>query len=131
MKAIYIWKSDKPINSTSNKIKFVRGSTWWLEDNGKSNRSYEIINGFLVDNGIIYLVEERAIDWIGENYLETIYVDYDIFSHKDEKLGKEIEQIGLWSRWNSGMDISGIDEALALADHVKLNLYGFSSGKKE
>lgn len=123
MKAIFIWKSDKSISSTSNKIKFVRGSTWWLEESNTINKSYDIMNSFLVENGIIYLVEEKPIDWTGTDYLETISVDYSI--------DKEIEQVGIWSRWISGIDISGMDEALALADHVKLNLYGFSSGKKE
>ena len=123
MKAIFIWKSDKPISSTSNKIKFVRGSTWWLEESSKSSKTYEIINGFPIGNGVIYLVEERPVDWTGSDYLETVDVDYSY--------NKGIEQVGVWSRWAPGVDISGLDEALALADHVKLNLYGFSSGKKE
>jgi len=123
MKAIFIWKSDKPIGSTSNKIKFVRGSTWWLEEKDKSTKSYDIVNYKLVPNGIIYLVEEKPVDWTGSDYLETITIEYACY--------KEIEQVGIWSRFISGVDISGLDEALALADHVKLNLYGFSSGKKE
>jgi hypothetical protein len=123
MKAIFIWKSDKPISSTSNKIKFVRGSTWWLEEKDKSTKSYNIVNYKLTPNGIVYLVEEKPVDWTCSDYLETVSIDYSV--------NKEIEQVGIWSRWISGVDISGMDEALGLADHVKLNLYGFSSGKKE
>jgi hypothetical protein len=121
MKAIFIWKSDKPISSTSNKIKFVRGSTWWLEEYTTTSKSYEIMNCCSIGNGIIYLVEERPVDWTGTDYIETVEVDYYI--------NKEIEQVGIWSRWISGMPVSGLDEALALAKEK--NLYGFSSGKKE
>lgn len=121
MKLIYIWKSDKPISSTSNKIKFVRGATWWLEEHTTTSKSYEIMNYEIIGDGIVYLVEERPVDWTGTDYLETLEVDY--------LANKDTDQVGIWSRWMSGMPVSGMDEALALVKEKFL--YGFSSGKKE
>jgi hypothetical protein len=125
MKAIFIWKSETPISTTSHKMKFIRGATWWLEETESKNKSYEIIKFNLTENGIIYLVEEKPIDWTGEDYLETVEVNYS--------KNKEIEQIGIWSRYISGKDVSGLDEALALAQTLVKEkiLPGFSSGKKE
>lgn len=121
MKTIFIWKSESPISTTSHKMKFIRGATWWLEESDSKNKSYEIVKYRLTENGIIYLVEEKPVDWTGEDYLETVEVNYSV--------NKEIEQIGNWSRYISRKDVSGFDEALALAKEKILP--GFSSGKKE
>ena len=116
MRACFIWKTDE--EAGSKKIKFIRGATWWMEDD---RRSFDIINCVVVDvSSTIYLVDEKPKDWTGPDFIEVVEVPY--------RINGKYEQIGCWMRY-LGDEVNSIDEAICLA--VKLGLPGFSVGKKE
>jgi hypothetical protein len=127
MKAVFIWKADSTFESKS-KFKFIRGPTWWVEDFNSKSNSIEIISGKPLNNTtMFYLVENKPVDWIGEDFLEALELPHRYIDHWNTN--GVLEQIGDWYKWTSASSISNMDEALALV--VKLNLPGFSPGKKE
>lgn len=127
MKAVFIWKADSTFESES-KIKIIRGPTWWIEDFDSKSISVEVISGKpLNTTTMFYLVENKPIDWIGEDFLEVLELPHRYIDHWNTN--GNFEQIGDWYKWTSADTISNIDEALDLV--VKLNLPGFSPGKKE
>lgn len=119
MRACFIWKTDEEVGS--KKIKFIRGATWWMEE-ASCSRSFDIIDCAAVDtsSSVIYLVDEKPNDWIGQDFIEVVEVPY--------RINGKYEQIGCWMRY-LGEEVNSIDEAICLA--VKLGLPGFSVGKKE
>lgn len=127
MKAVFIWKANLPFESNS-KIKFIRGATWWMEDFETECHSTEIISGKALNKDtMFYLVEDKPNDWTGDNLLEILELPHRIIQYMFN-IGT-LEQIGDWYKWTSINDISTMEEALDLV--VKLNLPGFSPGKKE
>ena len=131
MKACFIWKADESEVPATTKIKFVRGATWWMEElaEGAPGHSYDIISGATFSsNSQLYLIQEKAKDWTGSDYLETAEVPYRIILKNNYGSGL-LEQFGCWMRYMTEGEFETIGDAEALA--VKLNLPVFSSGKKE
>lgn len=127
MKAVFIWKAYSAFES-STKIKFIRGPTWWMEDFGTKSISIEILSGkSLNSNTMFYLIENKPVDWIGEDFLEVLELPHRYVDHWNTN--GTLEQIGTWYKWTSAKTISSMEEAIDLV--VKLNLPGFSLGKKE
>lgn len=127
---VYIWRvtgiSDLPeANST---MQMVRGHTWWNERVGQTHATYDIMDGYQIDDThAIYLVENRPGDWTGDGYLETVELPYRMIRRDSRGV---LERVGEWFRF-IGAAGSASDLGTAAAAAAGLSLPGFSAGKKE
>lgn len=96
MPSIFVWKSDRPLPSTS--MYYYAGSDWFLHD----SVSYRLDAQQMISHALVLQVTPMPSDWVGSDLLQKGLIPYEQI--KEDAYGI-LDQLGTWMRYRTKREI--------------------------